>query len=60
MGPKFLILNYEGIEDKILIEDLPVTIGRYPENRISLSSYDYVSGEHGKIFINNSDIFLRI
>ncbi|MFH1675352.1 MAG: tetratricopeptide repeat protein [Pseudomonadota bacterium] len=54
MHDQVLILSIDGIEKRIAIENLPVTIGRYEENRIVLP-YDYVSGEHGKVYFKDGE-----
>ena len=58
MAGQLLILKIEGIEQEIPIENLPVTIGRYDENHVVLP-YDYVSGEHGEIYLEDGEFFYR-
>ena len=58
MDEQLLILTIDGIEKEIPIEALPITIGRYNENRVVLP-YDYVSGEHGQIFFEDGKLFYR-
>ena len=58
MDEQVLILDIDGIEKQFQIDSLPVTIGRYSENRIVLP-YDYVSGEHGEMFFKAGELHYR-